>query len=85
MVVIASTKNIPLGALVRVEGEQEDAGIVGDNGLTYLSGLDATQDQHINVTWGDDTTQHCSFKLPAQTETQRTQTTWYKKIAVNCH
>lgn len=84
MVVIESAKNIPLGALVRVEGEQEDAGIVGNNGLTYLSGLDAPQEQHINVTWGDDASQHCSFNLPAQTETQRAQTTWYKKIAVNC-
>lgn len=84
MAVIHSDKNIPLGAVARVKGEQEDAGIVGNNGLTYLSGLDAAQDQQIIVTWGDGAAQQCSFILPAQTEAQRSQTNWYQKVTVTC-
>lgn len=84
MAVVQSTKNIPLGAVAHVKGEKEEAGIVGNNGLTYLSGLEATQDQQINVTWGDSAAQQCSFILPAQTEAQRKQNNWYQKVTVNC-
>lgn len=84
MVDIRSVKPVPLGALVYVEGEKEEAGIVGNKGLVYLSGIAANSDQKMLVKWGNTETQQCSFMLPAATPAQQNPENWYQKIPVNC-
>lgn len=84
MVEIHSPKSIPLGAMVYIKGEKEEAGIVGNKGMTYLSGLDARSDQKMNVVWGNNQTKQCSFTLPALKKTQDKPEEWYQKIVVNC-
>lgn len=83
MVEIRSIKTIPLGSMVFVEGEKEEAGIVGTKGMTYLSGLDAKHDQKLNVIWGETKAEQCSFTLPALPGTQQPDE-WYEKIVVDC-
>lgn len=84
MVQISSVKAIPLGAMVYVDGEKEEAGIVGGKGEAYLSGLDAGKDQKLNVIWGDSPAQQCSFVLAAATDAQRQPENWYLKVPVQC-
>lgn len=84
MVDIQSNKHIPLGAMVYLKGEKEEAGIVGDRGQTYLSGLDARHDQMLNVIWGKGEADQCSFTLPALPEGKQSTETWYNKVAVIC-
>ncbi|WP_058910579.1 fimbria/pilus outer membrane usher protein [Entomohabitans teleogrylli] len=84
MVEIHSIKPIPLGALVHVEGEKDEAGIVGNKGLTYLSGIAANKQQKLRVHWGNSPAQQCYFLLPPATEAQRNPDNWYQKINVNC-
>jgi outer membrane usher protein len=85
MVEIRSVKPIPLGALVYVEGEKEEAGIVGNKGLTYLSGIAAEGQQTLRVQWGESSAMRCLFTLPAATATQKAPNNWYQKIVVTCH
>lgn len=84
MVEIKSDKRIPLGAMVYQEGEQEEAGIVGNHNQVYLSGLDARQDESLKVIWGKRHTEQCSFKLPALPEGKQSPDDWYKTVTVNC-
>ncbi|WP_058910916.1 fimbria/pilus outer membrane usher protein [Entomohabitans teleogrylli] len=84
MVEIHSPKSVPLGAMVYVQGENEEAGIVGNKGLAYLSGLDARSDQSLKVLWGDNPAEQCGFTLPAATEAQRQPENWHQKIVVDC-
>ena len=80
-------RNIPLGAMVYTEGDgasREEAGIVGNKGLTYLSGLDARNEEHLLVVWGDGPDAQCRFTLPAATPEQLKPDNWYQKIIVNC-
>lgn len=84
MVEIRSAKTIPLGSMVFIEGEKEEAGIVGTKGMTYLSGLDAKHDQKLNVIWGETKAEQCSFTLPALPGAQQPDE-WYEKIVVDCH
>lgn len=81
MVVIKSPHTIPVGAVVTVEGQGEEAGIVGNNGLAYLTGLDARKDEHLIVTWGRD--KQCQFTLP-KLNTDKPESQWHQKITVNC-
>lgn len=85
MVEIRSPQAIPLGAMVYVDGEKEEAGIVGPKGLTYLSGLDARVAQRLKVVWGETPQTQCRFTLPAATEEQRKPESWHRKIRVSCH
>ncbi|HHE5697855.1 TPA: fimbria/pilus outer membrane usher protein [Citrobacter amalonaticus] len=78
MVVIGGSHTVPVGAMVRVEGQNEEAGIVGNNGLTYLTGLDARRDETLIVSWGQEKRQ-CRFSLPKPTAEQ-----WHTRIPVNC-
>lgn len=78
MVVIGGSHIVPVGATVRVEGQDEEAGIVGNNGLTYLTGLDARRDETLIVSWGQEK-QQCRFSLPKPTAEQ-----WHTRIPVNC-
>lgn len=84
MVDIQSHKKIPLGAMVYLAGEKEEAGIVGNHGLAYLSGLDARNDQKLNVVWGKQQGEQCSFTLLALPEGRQSPEDWYKKQTVNC-
>lgn len=82
IVSLKSTKSIPLGAIVYIENEE--AGIVGNKGETYLSGLDARTDQKLKVIWGDLPNQQCDFTLPMATGEQLKPENWYHKVNVNC-
>jgi len=82
---IRSQKTIPLGAMVYLEGEDEEAGIVGNNGIAYLSGLDARANQNLTVVWGKGKAHQCQFVLPAAPETANNPDSWHKKQAVACH
>ncbi len=84
MVEIKSAKKIPLGAPVYIEGEKEEAGIIGNKNVVYLSGLDARIQQVLQVVWGDGNTQQCRFTLPPATKEQLERDNWYKKIIVQC-
>ncbi|MFG5886697.1 fimbria/pilus outer membrane usher protein [Escherichia coli] len=87
MAELHSPRNIPLGAMVYTEGDgasREEAGIVGNKGLTYLSGLDARNEEHLLVVWGDGPDAQCRFTLPAATPEQLKPDNWYQKIIVNC-
>ena len=84
MVEIRSPKAIPLGAMVYANGEKEEAGIVGNKGLTYLSGLDARTEQSLKVVWGESSAEQCTFNLPKATDAQRKPENWYQKIVVDC-
>lgn len=85
MVEIQSPKKIPLGAMIYLEGEKEEAGIVGNHGQAYLSGLDARRDQTLKVVWGKRQAEQCQFTLPALPEGKQAPEDWYKKVTVNCH
>lgn len=84
MVEIRSVKPVPLGALVYAEGEKEEAGIVGRQGLAYLSGIATNGEQALRVQWGASASQQCAFLLPAATGAQNNPDNWYQKITVNC-
>lgn len=84
MVEIQSSRKIPLGAMIYLESEKEEAGIVGNHGLAYLSGLDARRDQILKVVWGKGQTEQCHFTLQALPEGRQVPEDWYKKVAVNC-
>lgn len=84
--IIKSDRNIPVGAYVRAQDQMEEAGIVGNNGLTYLTGLDARKDEVLTVSWGDGDAQQCRFTLPRLPEDAKDAQAeqWHKKITVNC-
>lgn len=88
MVELHGASNIPLGAMVYADEEneasREEVGIVGNRGVTYLSGLDARHDARLRVVWGDDPGSQCRFTLPAATPEQLKPDNWHKKIIVNC-
>lgn len=84
MVEIRSIKPIPLGALVYVEGEKDEAGIVGNKGLAYLSGIAADREQKLRVQWGETAAQRCYFRLPPATKAQQEPENWYQKVIVQC-
>lgn len=84
LVELKSVKPIPLGALVYINGEKEEAGIVGNKGVTYLSGLDARKSQTLEVVWGDTSSARCRFSIPAATKEQNQPNNWYKKIIAPC-
>ncbi|MFX2611951.1 fimbrial biogenesis usher protein [Enterobacter mori] len=52
-------KPVPFGAVVSVEGSKS-TGIVGDDGMVYLSGL--TEEGILSVSWGEDSTQKCKAR-----------------------
>ncbi|WP_323970634.1 FimD/PapC C-terminal domain-containing protein, partial [Aeromonas veronii] len=64
MVEIRGTQPIPVGAYVEIEGKNEEAGIVGNNQLAYLTGLDARKDENLTVRWHNNGEQRCRFTLP---------------------
>ncbi|QST30935.1 fimbrial biogenesis outer membrane usher protein (plasmid) [Escherichia albertii] len=82
MVVIGGPHTVPVGATVRVDGQDEEAGIVGNNGLTYLTGLDARRDETLIVSWGREKRQ-CRFILP-KPATDSAAEQWHTRIPVNC-
>lgn len=81
MVVLGGPHAVPVGAMVRVEGQDEEAGIVGNNGLVYLTGLDARRDETLTVSWGRD--KSCQFTLAKLAE-NNTTSPWYTRIPVTC-
>lgn len=81
MVVIDGPHKVPVGATVKVEGQDEEAGIVGNNGLTYLTGLDARRDETLTVSWGR--SNQCSFTL-AKLPEKSASSQWHKRIPVKC-
>ncbi|WP_172731520.1 fimbria/pilus outer membrane usher protein [Pluralibacter gergoviae] len=81
IVTINSPYDVPIGASVHIAGEHEEAGIVGNNGLTYLTGLDASRDETLVVSWGQKS--RCQFTLPKLSESQL-ESSWYIRTAVEC-
>lgn len=81
MVVIQGPHTVPVGAIVTVEGQDEEAGIVGNRGLAYLTGLDARRDETLTVSWGRD--KQCQFILTKLPEGD-TESPWHTKIPVVC-
>lgn len=79
--VLGGPHAVPVGAMVRVEGQDEEAGIVGNNGLVYLTGLDARRDETLTVSWGRD--KSCQFTLAKLAE-NNTTSPWYTRIPVTC-
>ena len=80
MVIIDGPYKVPVGATVKIDG-QDEAGIVGNNGLTYLTGLDARRDETLTVSWGQG--KQCRFtlaKLPAKSASSQ----WHTRIPVKC-
>lgn len=62
----ANGQPVPYGALVTLDGEarsRSGAGIVGDNGEVYLSGL--PQKGSLLAVWGDDSRCRADYQLPA--------------------
>ncbi|HHX3545964.1 MULTISPECIES: fimbria/pilus outer membrane usher protein [Enterobacter] len=55
-----SGDNIPFGSLVLLNKQNASAGVVGDNGEAYLTGLPETG--FLLVKWGDDSEQQCQVK-----------------------
>ncbi|MFH2256074.1 fimbria/pilus outer membrane usher protein [Enterobacter sp. KE9933] len=84
LVVVNSDKKIPVGAMAYVGDEKEEAGIVGNNGEIYLSGLDARHTQNLKVVWGEKSSEQCSFSLPALPEGKQSADDWYKKVTATC-
>ena len=59
-VILPSGENPPLGAIVyRENGEHEEVGIIGDNGIVYLTGIN--QQAKFKVRWNGG--QHCDLNL----------------------
>lgn len=89
LVEIYSRKSIPLGALAYTESapgvnETEEAGIVGQKGLVWLTGLDTHRAQVLNVIWGQRPEERCQIALSAPTEEQLKPDNWHKKIRAEC-
>ncbi|TCW17675.1 outer membrane usher protein [Raoultella sp. BIGb0138] len=84
LVAIGSKKRIPIGALVYVENEAEEAGIVGQKGLTWLTGLDTRQAQALRVKWGNTASEQCRATLPAPTNEQLKPENLHQKITLEC-
>lgn len=82
MVIVQGPNAVPVGAIVTVEGQDEEAGIVGNNGLTYLTGMDARKDELLTVSWGRNN-QQCQFTLPKLPDADD-KSQWHQKIPVNC-
>lgn len=82
MVVIKGPHAVPVGAIVTIDGQDEEAGIVGNDGLTWLTGLDARQDESLTVSWGRNR-QQCRFILPGLPE-GNTPARWHTRIPVEC-
>lgn len=88
MVKIKGSQPIPVGAYVVVDGEKEEAGIVGNDQVVYLTGLDARKDEMLTVKWHDSIgSQQCNFTLPKLSEKEMKYQVeqWHKKLIVNCH
>ncbi|EAA8666980.1 fimbrial biogenesis outer membrane usher protein, partial [Salmonella enterica] len=58
----ADGKSPPFGAQVVPEKTGKTAGMVGDNGLVYLTGIDASERNALVVTWNGRT--QCRLFLP---------------------
>ncbi|HGF6376831.1 TPA: fimbria/pilus outer membrane usher protein [Escherichia coli] len=64
-----NNKNVPFGSVVTVEGNNSTAGIVGDNGEVFLTGL--PESGVLKVKWGTGSDSSCSVNfnmLPFNTE-----------------
>ncbi|EDC5010775.1 fimbrial outer membrane usher protein StdB [Salmonella enterica subsp. enterica serovar Newport] len=59
---LADGKSPPFGAQVVPEKTGKTAGMVGDNGLVYLTGIDASERNALVVTWNGRT--QCRLSLP---------------------
>jgi outer membrane usher protein len=87
MVEIKWSQPIPVGAYVVLDGETEEAGIVGNNQVVYLTGLDARKDEMLTVKWHDSARpQQCGFTLPklSESEMKYQAEQWHKKVIVSC-
>ncbi|EFT2485927.1 fimbria/pilus outer membrane usher protein, partial [Salmonella enterica] len=59
---LADGKSPPFGAQVVSEKTGKTAGMAGDDGLVYLTGIDASERNALAVTWGGRT--QCRLSLP---------------------
>lgn len=64
LVRLADGSSPPLGALVLSTRTGRSAGMVGDDGLVYLSGLEAQDRDALTVTWAGE--RECHLTLPVQ-------------------
>ncbi|EAN5459737.1 hypothetical protein EIV45_21850, partial [Salmonella enterica] len=59
---LADGKSPPFGAQVVSEKTGKTVGMAGDDGLVYLTGIDASERNALAVTWGGRT--QCRLSLP---------------------
>ncbi|WP_179038504.1 hypothetical protein [Limnobaculum xujianqingii] len=55
---------------------------MGNNGLAYLTGLDARKDEVLTVSWGRNN-QQCQFTLPKLADADD-KSQWHQRIPVDC-
>lgn len=57
----SDNKNIPFGSIVTLKGSYNNAGIVGDNGEVFLTGL--PESGILQIKWGNDNNSSCSVNF----------------------
>jgi len=76
---------VPFGAVVSIDGSNNDiAGIVGDGGQVYLSGV--PQNGVLTAKWGSDVTKEChaNFSLPLQVQEEMENVRSIKQVNLIC-
>ncbi|GAB0801855.1 hypothetical protein LL13C17_45270 [Escherichia coli] len=71
----SNNSNIPFGSIVTLKGDNNNAGIVGDNGEVFLTGL--PKSGVLEVKWGHDRDDTCSVSFSELTD--------YNTKALICH
>lgn len=83
MTLLQNGHAIPFGAMVTVDGDDENTGIAGEQGQVYLSGV--PQSGSVTAKWGSEITQSCksSFNFRAQ-NSNGSHTNSVQEITSNC-
>ncbi|WP_265260478.1 fimbria/pilus outer membrane usher protein [Serratia marcescens] len=83
MTLLQGGKAVPFGATVAVDGDDDNAGIVGEEGQVYLSGV--PQSGTVVAKWGNGGAQQCraNFALPALANT-KTRAVGVLNTTANC-
>lgn len=83
MTLLQNGRAVPFGATVSVDGSKDNAGIVGEEGQVYLSGV--PQSGSVTAKWGASGSQQCraSFSLPESSK-GNVHATGVQQINANC-
>ncbi|HHY7358176.1 TPA: FimD/PapC C-terminal domain-containing protein [Escherichia coli] len=60
-IITQKNRNVPFGSIVTIKGNNSIAGIVGDNGEVFLTGL--SESGTLLVKWGRDMKSSCSVSF----------------------